>query len=200
MTAYIDTLAPHFVFIHGANQTSSSWSHILAHLQPKNYTLIEYNSKHPFAYNLEQMTEQLSNTENIFFVAHSLGGIYSLYLYEQYKENVVGAVTISTPYGGSSLARFLRYMFPTYQIFKDICPTSPAIYLGNQVSITVPWTQIVSTGGHHPIHILPNDGVVTINSMMNRSDIDYLVVNEDHYDVMYSNEVINTIKNLSKTT
>lgn len=194
------TTIPHLVFIHGANQSPSCWTHIIAHLQPKQYTLLDYDSRNSFANNLERMKDEISHLKNVFFVAHSLGGIYSIHLYHQLKRNVAGAITISTPYGGSALAIFFRQMFPSYQLFRDICPTSPPIYSSKLIDIEIPWTQIVTTSGHHPIHVLPNDGVVTKNSMMNRSDIDYILIDEDHYDVLYSSEVIDIIRTFTETT
>lgn len=199
MAAELTTI-PHLVFIHGANQSPSCWSHIIAHLQPQQYTLLDYDSRNSFSNNLERMKDDISHLKNIFFVAHSLGGIYSVHLYHHFLHNVKGAVTISTPYGGSTLALFFRQMFPAYQLFRDICPSSPPIYSSKLIEIDIPWTQIVTTSGHHPIHVLPNDGVVTKNSMMCRYDIDYVLIDEDHYDVLYSKEVIEIIKNLSQSS
>ncbi len=191
----LPTTIPHLVFIHGANQSSSCWSHIIAHLQPHSYTHFDYDSRNSFACNLEQMKNEMSHLKEVFFVAHSLGGLYGVHLYHHFKNKVKGAVTISTPYGGSALAFFFRQMFPSYALFSDICPSSPPIYSSNLIHLDVPWTQIVTTRGHHPIHILPNDGVVTKHSMMCRSDIDYVLIDEDHYDVLYSNDVVEIIKN-----
>lgn len=193
-------MVPHYVFIHGANQNSSCWHYIANSLNPSNYTFIDYDSKFSFDENLNSMIETINQLKNIFFVAHSLGGIYSVHLYNQYRKNVKGAVTLSTPYGGSSLARMLRCYFPSVQLFQDICPSSDPIAEANKVTIDVPWTQIVSVDGHHPIHIVPNDGVVTIRSMMHRQDIDYIKIDCDHYNILQSEEVVEKINILSRSS
>lgn len=193
-------MVPHYVFIHGANQNSSCWEYIVKTLNPTNYTFIDYDSKFSFDENLNNMSDQIKSLKNIFFVSHSLGGIYSVHLYNQYQNNVVGAVTLSTPYGGSSLAKIFRYMFPTVQLFQDICPSSDPISQANLINIQVPWTQIVSVNGHNPVHILPNDGVITIHSMMHRDDIDYIKIDCDHYNILQSKEVVEHINILSRSS
>jgi pimeloyl-ACP methyl ester carboxylesterase len=190
----------HYVFIHGANQTSSSWATILDKLRPSKYTLIDYSSKRPFSENLSDMMLEVSLLNDIFFVAHSLGGIYAVHLQQKYQNEVRGAVTISTPYGGSNLARTLRLVFPSQQLFKDICPSSDPIVSANQIPITVPWTQVVSVDGCLPIHMEPNDGIVSIRSMKYRNDVEYVEVKEDHYSIIKSDEVVDIIKKKSKTT
>ena len=190
----------HYVFIHGANQTSSSWETIIDKLVPSNHTLLDYSSRIPFADNLADMKSKLSSTSNIFFVAHSLGGIYAVHLYNHYSDSVIGAVTLSTPYGGSNLAKTFRMIFPSHQLFKDICPRSDPIVSASNMPILVPWTQVVSVDGYLPTHMEPNDGIVTIRSMMCRDDVEYVEVNEDHYSIIESDEVVKIIEQRSKTT
>ena len=191
---------PHYVFIHGANQNSSCWKYIVNNLNPTEYTFLDYNSNFSFEDNLTQMNKQMQDLNNVFFIAHSLGGIYSVHLYKNFRHNVIGAVTMSTPYGGSCLAKLLRRCFPSYQLLKDICPSSDPIVEANRIVIDIPWTQVVSTDGHHPIHLLPNDGVVTISSMMHRNDINYIKVDYDHYNILQSKEVVETINILSRSS
>lgn len=193
-------MAPHYVFIHGANQNSSCWDYIVATLNPTDYTFVDYDSRFSFDENLRNMHKHIQSLKNVFFVAHSLGGIYGVHLYNQHRKNVIGAVTLSTPYGGSSLARILKCYFPSVQLFQDICPSSDPIAEANKVTIDVPWTQIVSVDGHHPIHIVPNDGVVTVRSMMHRQDIDYIKIDCDHYNILQSKEVVETINILSRSS
>ena len=48
---------PHYVFIHGANQSRVCWNYIIRELElgKDQYTCIEYSSLNAFAYNLEEM-------------------------------------------------------------------------------------------------------------------------------------------------
>jgi hypothetical protein len=64
----------------------------------------------------------------------------------------------------------------------------------------VPWTQVVSVDGYLPTHMEPNDGIVTIRSMRCRDDVEYVDVNENHYSIIESDEVVKIIEQRSKTT
>ena len=74
------------VYIHGASATGDSFNYIRQHLKHKDEYIIEYDSKHGFHNNLESMKEQLKDFNDMFFVCHSLGGIYALHLSESKKE------------------------------------------------------------------------------------------------------------------
>jgi len=65
------------VYIHGASATGESFNYIREHLNHNNDIVIEYNSKNGFEENLAQMKDMLVNFDNMFFVCHSLGGIYA---------------------------------------------------------------------------------------------------------------------------
>jgi pimeloyl-ACP methyl ester carboxylesterase len=184
---------PHLVFIHGANQSDRSWNYIIDKLAPENYTAINYSSQTPFFENLRTITAELSGLTNIFFISHSLGGIYAVHLYDTLKQNVLGGVSISTPYHGSRTADFIKYMIPTYSLFREIGPYSPPISLSNDINISVPWAQVVTTRGSVPWHCGRNDGVVTYDSMTYRSDVSYFEVAENHYEVLASPETVKII-------
>ena len=156
--------------------------------------LIDYASTKSFNENLEEMTEQLADKGPLFVVGHSLGGIYGLHLLE--RCNVVGGVSISTPYRGSSAADWAKYIVPSYPLFRDVGRRSLPILKAQTIPIEVPWTQIVSTGGAVPYLRGPNDGVCTVESMEYRkADMDCIHVDNTHYEVMCSDEVIEIIEN-----
>lgn len=185
---------PHYVFIHGANQTRKSWNYILSKLEPTSYTLLEYNTNIKFTDNLEELHVNIRHLENIFFVGHSLGGIYALHLYDRMSNVTLGGVTISTPYGGSKTADYVKYMVPSYSLFKEIGPKSLPITLLNLIDIKVPWRQIVTTSGSVPWHGKDNDGVVTVESMMARNDVKYTQLPVNHYEILATDETIEIIK------
>ena len=55
----------------------------------------------------------------MFFVAHSLGGIYSLHLANAIPKQVLGAVTLSTPYGGAEVAEFAQTLGDSLQELQE---------------------------------------------------------------------------------
>ena len=111
------------VYIHGASATAESFTHIREYVRDNTelpYVSLEYKSSNGFEKNLRAMKGQLDDAEQLFFVSHSLGGIYALHLANYYQETTVGGVSLSTPYGGSREAESARYMLPFNQLMKDV--------------------------------------------------------------------------------
>lgn len=180
------------VFIHGANQSSFSWNYVREKLNHPNEILIDYSSMNRFHQNLNSMIKQIGDGP-VFVVGHSLGGIYALHLLEHC--NVVGGVSISTPFRGSSAADWAKYIVPQYPLFKDIGRRSRPVVEANSIAVTVPWTQIVSTTGSVPYLNGENDGVCTIGSMEHRKDdMNCIRVEHTHYEVMCSDLVVDIIR------
>ena len=84
------------VYIHGASATGESFNYIREKLRGSS-VVINYDSRNGFQNNLDSMKEQLKDIKDMFFIAHSLGGIYALHIANHYPEQVLGAVTLSTP-------------------------------------------------------------------------------------------------------
>ena len=181
------------VYIHGASATSESFSRIRDHIQKPDIT-IDYDSSNGFVNNLKNMKAHLEDVEKIFFVAHSLGGIYALHLADYFQHKVLGAVTLSTPYGGSREADFARYFLPFSRLMRDIGPMSePMTRVRDLRFPTGKWTNVVTTKGQSPWIKEPNDGVVTIRSMRHREDFELVEVPFNHYEVVLSNHVVDII-------
>lgn len=179
------------IWIHGANQSSLSFEYLRSKTSFPNEMLVNYSSVNRFYDNLDMITEQCQNKGPHFIVGHSMGGLYALHLTKYL--NVVGGVSISTPFRGSSTADWAKYVVPSYQLFKDVGRKSDPIQSGHNIELNVPWTQIVSTHGRVPYHNGPNDGVVTIASMKHRSDMEYIEVPHTHYEVVCSDTVAEII-------
>jgi predicted alpha/beta hydrolase family esterase len=191
----------HYVFIHGANQSRVCWNYVIRSLEPNKYTTLEYDTNNKFYYNLDSLSEKLETLDgDLFLVGHSLGGVYGLHLYNMFKHKFNGAVTVSTPYGGSRTADWAKYMVPSYNLFREIGVRSKPIASLKDISIEIPWTQIVTTRGGAPWHGGANDGVVTYDSMTLRDDMQYIEVAENHYEILASDDTVEIIKKLAAKT
>ena len=180
------------IWIHGANQTSLSFEYIRQRTNFANEILVNYSSMNRFYDNLDMITEQCQNKGPHFVIGHSMGGLYALHLTKYLR--VVGGVSISTPFRGSSTADWAKYVVPSYPLFRDIGRKSDPIKQANEIELDIPWTQIVSTTGSVPYHNGPNDGVVTLASMTHRTDMEYIEVPHTHYEVMCSVQVAELVK------
>jgi pimeloyl-ACP methyl ester carboxylesterase len=180
------------VYIHGASATSESFNYIRSKLGSG--IDINYDSRNGFENNLKSMQDQLADVKDMAFVAHSLGGVYSLHIANAMPEQVKGAVTLSTPYGGAEVAEFAQFFLPFSRLMRDIGPSSWAMKQAKQIKIQHPWTNIVTVKGQSPFIIEPNDGVVSIASQKHHEDMELLEVDYNHYEVVLSDQVVGLIK------
>ena len=180
------------VYIHGATATGASFNYIRNHVACPDI-LLEYDSEAGFFHNLKQMYVTLHDTDDdLFFIGHSLGGIYCLCLAEHFKQRTKGGLTISTPYGGSEIASFAKFFAPFSTLLKEITPVSAPIEHAKNIKITCPWTNIVTTRGSSPWIPGANDGVVTIESQR-RKNTELLDLHTNHYEVLIHPETIKHI-------
>lgn len=182
------------IYIHGASATGESFNYIRDRLNHNDDLVIEYSSKDGFDFNLEQMKKLLVDIDNMFFICHSLGGIYALHLADHFKDRVLGAITLSTPYGGAEAADYAKYFLPFSRLLRDIGPNSRPMKLTKKIKINHPWCNIVTTAGESPWMVEPNDGVVTISSMKCRNDMDLIEVPSNHYEIVISPKTVDLIR------
>jgi len=180
------------VYIHGANATSESFNYIRSKLGDG--VDINYDSRNGFENNLKDMQLTLSTYTDLVFIAHSLGGIYSLHLANAMPSAVKGAVTLSTPYGGAEVADYAQYFLPFSRLMRDIGPSSWVMKQASRIKIQHPWTNIVTVKGQSPFMAEHNDGVVTIASQRHHDDMELIEVDYNHYEVVLAEPVIKIIK------
>ena len=180
------------VYIHGANATSESFNYIRNKLGSG--IDINYDSRNGFENNLKDMQATLDGQTDLVFVAHSLGGIYSLHLANAMPEAVKGAITLSTPYGGAAVADYAKYFLPFSRLMRDIGPSSWAMKQADKIKIQHPWTNVVTVNGQSPFMHEPNDGVVTIASQRHHADMELIEVDFNHYEVVLSDVVVGLIQ------
>lgn len=183
------------VYIHGHGASSDSFNFIRSEVVGHDEICLEYDSKNGFAANLAAMVEQLNDATDIFFVAHSLGGLYALHLADKLGDQVAGAVTMATPYGGSEAALALNFISPQ-QIYKDIHPVAGPITQGRNIDLHAlhHWTAIVTTKGHSKFMATANDGIVTVDSMRSRRGVKFIEVESNHHEVIQSRHSVDIIK------
>jgi pimeloyl-ACP methyl ester carboxylesterase len=180
------------VYIHGASATSESFNYIRSKLGTG--IDINYDSRNGFENNLKNMLSQLMDVKDIVFIAHSLGGIYALHIANSMPNQVLGAVTLSTPYGGAEVADYAQYFLPFSRLMRDIGPNSWAMRQADQIKIQHPWTNVVTLQGQSPFMLAPNDGVVTIASQQAHKGMDLVDANFNHYEVVLAEPIIKIIK------
>lgn len=180
------------VYIHGASATSESFNYIRSKLGKG--IDINYDSRNGFENNLKDIQAQLKDVNDIAFIAHSLGGIYSLHLANAMPDQVIGAVTLSTPYGGAEVAEVVKYFLPFSRLMRDIGPSSWAMKQASNIKIQHPWTNIVTVKGQSPFMSEHNDGVVTIASMKHHEEMELIEVDYNHYEVVLAEPVVKIIK------
>jgi pimeloyl-ACP methyl ester carboxylesterase len=180
------------VYIHGANATSESFNYIRSKLGTG--IDINYDSRNGFENNLKDMQSTLKDCNNIVFIAHSLGGIYSLHLANAMSDQVKGAVTLSTPYGGAEVADYAKYFLPFSRLMRDIGPSSWVMKQSDKIKIQHPWTNIVTVKGQSPFMHEPNDGVVTIASQKHHGNMELIEVEYNHYEVVLSDQVVKLVE------
>jgi len=180
------------VYIHGASATSDSFNYIRSKIGDG--IDINYDSRNGFENNLAEMTAQLKDVKDMAFVAHSLGGIYSLHIANSLPNQVKGAVTLSTPYGGAEVAEYAKYFLPFSRLMRDIGPNSWAFKQASEIKIQHPWTNVVTVKGQSPFMLAHNDGVVTIASQKHHEDMELIEVEYNHYEVVLADPVVNIIK------
>ena len=181
------------VYIHGAKATENSFNYIRQHID-SNDVMLNYDSENSFAFNLKLMEDQLVNCDKIVFIAHSLGGIYAAYLANKFPEKTVQGITLSTPYGGSEPAIWLKYMMPHKPLFRDVASNSKVIRNLAKMPLTMPWCNIVSHSGQNNLFLMNNDGVVSVGSMKSRSDIDLIDIDVNHYEIVVHPKTVAIIR------
>ena len=180
------------VYIHGASATSESFNYVRSKLGKG--IDINYDSRNGFENNLKDMQSTLQDCKDIVFIAHSLGGIYSLHLANSMPSAVKGAVTLSTPYGGAEVADYAQYFLPFSRLMRDIGPSSWVMKQASKIKIQHPWTNIVTVKGQSAFMHEPNDGVVTIARQKHHADMELVEVDCNHYEVVLSDVVVGLIK------
>ena len=186
------------LYIHGANMSPVSFAFIQKALGKHNALTPEYSIEKPIEKNIKKiarLTRKAFGDKQFDIISHSLGGIIAFMLLKT-RLNIVKIVTLSTPLGGSEAAASLRFMYPNYQLYKDIAPNADTIKKVNNIKLKIPVLSIVTTGGKSKIPFMAeeNDTVVTVSSQTTSDNPEYYFVDLNHFEVLMSEEVTKKIK------
>ena len=186
------------LYIHGANMSPVSFTLIQTTVGTHNAVAPEYSIESPVEKNVKRITrlarKEFKN-EPFDIISHSLGGIIAILLLKT-RLRIGRIVTISTPLGGSEAAATLRYMYPGYQLYKDIDPSSDIIKKANNQKLKVPVLSVITTGGNCTIPFMKedNDTIVTVASQTVSDNPEFYYVDLNHFEVLLSVEVADKIK------
>ncbi len=186
------------LYIHGANMSPVSFTLIQTTIGSHNAVAPVYSIEKPLDKNIQRITRLARKEfreEPFDIVSHSLGGIIAILLLRT-RLNIGRIVTISTPLGGSEAAASLRYMYPRYQLYKDIDPNSDIIKKANNQKLKVPVLSVITTGGNSttPFMKEDNDTVVTVSSQTASDNPEFYYIDLNHFEVLLSVEVADKIK------
>jgi pimeloyl-ACP methyl ester carboxylesterase len=189
----VSAMSPNIVLIHGANATSLTFAHIRNKLPNFNYINIDYSPYGGFYNNLETIVDTLKDVGPSYIIGHSFGGIYALHLSQRIE--TLGGVTIATPFGGSSAARWAKIIAPSYLIFHEVGRKSKPIVDAQSFELPGTWTNLVGSSGSAPWISGDNDGVLTHRSMTCRDDIPTMFIDSNHSEIVCHDDTISAIKN-----
>ena len=185
---------PTIVMIHGAWSSPKVFNYILGQFELQQPCITLRHSTHnSLITNVRAMCDALESAGRVFFVAHSLGGIYASLLARQLNSRCVGGVTMATPYGGVSAAPVLGILFPVHRVLRDISPTSPLIRQAANISHPN-WTQVVCKGVAVPWIVGDNDGVVSVDSQESVVGATLVHVECGHHEILQDTVVSSLIK------
>jgi pimeloyl-ACP methyl ester carboxylesterase len=182
------------VYIHGLNSSCKIFNYIISCLPEHEKVLVNYQSSLPLEDSYAAILKRIPKTQEVFIVGHSLGGILASLISARNKNlSVSGIVTISTPFGGSDHAKLLKWVYPSFKIFSDITPKSPAIkeIQGSQIANTL---SLISTGGSLNVMAGKNDGVVTVQSQRMSPAAKKIEVDSNHFEILQDEKTVREIK------
>ncbi len=189
--------SPHIVYLHGLNCTRRIFTHLHCQLPDHHAIFIDYDSCQAAEDSYQQVLAHIPRNEPISIVGHSLGGIIGYLIASRDPEILVeNLISISTPFGGSQTAANLKWFYPGYLIFKDMCPTSSIVKEVTSKPLGINFTSVISTSGHVPFISEINDGVVSIRAQEATRADEVLYVDSSHFEIMQDPLTIAAVQRL----
>jgi pimeloyl-ACP methyl ester carboxylesterase len=182
---------PSIVLIHGAHQSNVTFEYLRHALPAFRYINIEWSTVNGFENNLAEMKLALKDAGPVYFIGHSMGSIYAAYLSQH--TDCIGGASVAAPWGGSKQADWVRYMMPSYPLYKEVGTKSPIILEAQRLLLPGRWTNYVSTEGNVPGMGEQNDCVLTVSSMTARPEMHTKYIKATHYEIVMSTDLIHSV-------
>jgi triacylglycerol esterase/lipase EstA (alpha/beta hydrolase family) len=194
-------------FIHGANATPLSFSHIQSELRKDtrfddiSFMNVKYDCQDPIGITAESIANSLPGDRPIYLVGHSLGGVLAVAVSQRVKhfslnKDIKAVITMASPIGGCEGADYLQWLFPHYHLFRNISTKNRLITDIKATGAVVPTLNFVTTSGNNPIYPEANDGVVTVNSQRALTGAKKIEAPYNHFEVLLSDSVVLNIKSV----
>jgi pimeloyl-ACP methyl ester carboxylesterase len=182
------------VYIHGLNSTHLSLTYISRSLPEHEQVFVNYKSQQPVNVSISQVLDALPQ-EEFAVVGHSLGGVIATAIAKSLPSYVTHLIAISAPLGGSRVARLLKWVPGSFPMLSDITPESPIIRDIRQSRLELPTLSVISVGGHLPVSLERNDGVVSVASQKALPFGDKVEIDTNHFEILQDDRTVNHIKN-----
>ena len=181
------------LFLHGANSTSRTFNFIRQGLPDHNSILVNYDSNIPILDTLNDLRRDIKPYSVNYVVSHSLGGILAVLLSQ--LKTLDKIVSISTPYGGSKFADWMKYIPMHTSLFSEIASQSQLIKHIKKMRVIPPVFSIVttSTPNNMPSYWGESDGVVSVESQTSLQNAQYKKYNLNHFETLIDEQVRNDI-------
>ena len=170
------------ILVHGIDGSPLNWKGYVDKMGNTNYQYLMYHYPSGLdlwfvSWYLAELLEVMishSRVDDIFIVAHSMGGLVSAgaILELQAKNidsNIKKFVSVSTPWKGHQSAQYGKDYAPVVMpVWNDIAPDSEFIQMLNQYWLPphIDYGLIFSTSGESLTSLKNNDGAVTIDSQL----------------------------------
>ena len=157
-------MKPTIVYLHGLNCSSKIFSFLHEKLPDHTPFFIDYQSHQSIEDSYSAVVNLLPK-KPFHLIGHSLGGVIGYLIATRTRLPLKKLVSISSPFGGSSPAGILRWLYPDFKVLRDIASGSKIMREVADAKNTTPFLSLISTAGALPFMAGKNDGVVTYESM-----------------------------------
>lgn len=186
------------LYVHGASSTSLTFNYVKDKLPEHNAIDFSYDSNDDIEEHIINLTKIIDGfKDNLSIIAHSFGGVITIGASYECQPNInepLKIVTISSPFGGSRIATYLKWLYPGYGLLNNCSMSNPVILRIQELGAVESTFNIVTTGGESPIIREANDGVVSVSSQLSLTGCIQKMYRLNHFECLLSPEVVKDIK------
>lgn len=179
-------------YVHGANSTCTSFNYIRKFLPAHEAVNYEYGLKS----NLDSLSDDLLSKlprHPVDVISHSLGGVVASIAAQKDPSRFRRIVTISSPFGGSEAADYLKWLYPKIGLYANISTSNRNIMKCVEAGAAVETLSIITTSGNPTLIWQPNDGVVSVDSQNALDGNTKLELAHNHHDVLQADDTVEAI-------